>query len=271
MDKNDLPQPMILAEEKYSELIQILEKHDRLHVAFSGGIDSTLLLFAAIHALGISKVTAVNVVSTLNSRAVKDNLRQVVATNFNSNVQLKELKVDPLSWQEFVQNSHKRCYFCKKKMYSTILDSLAADGCVLADGTNVDDLGEERPGLLAIKELEVATPLVAAELNKSEIRYLAKERGLSNYSLPSNSCLATRIAGGQPVTEKSLRLIEQAEEQLEQLGFVGNRVRLIGDYVIIEVLENDVASVIDSPTRELIVDALYSLGFLNVSLSLKGR
>jgi len=271
MDKNDVPQSMILAEAKYSDLIQILGKYDRLHVAFSGGIDSTLLLFAAIQALGISKVTAVNVVSTLNSRAVKDNLRQVLTTNFDRDVQLKELEVAPLAWQEFVQNSHKRCYFCKRKMYEAILDSFTVADRVLADGTNIDDLMEERPGLLAIEELQVTTPLVLAGLNKSEIRYLAKERGLSNYSLPSNSCLATRIAQGQPITERSLRLIEQAEEQLEKLGFSGNRVKLVGDYVIVEVLENDVASVIDSPTRELLIDALYSFGFMNVSLSLKGR
>ncbi len=266
-----MPQPMTLAEEKYRELLQILGKYDRLHVAFSGGIDSTFLLFAAIQALGVSKVTAVNVVSTLNSSVVKENLRKVLTTNFDKNVQLVELEVVPLSWPEFVQNSHRRCYFCKKRMYSAILDSLATDDCILADGTNVDDLQEERPGLLAIEELQVTTPLVVAGLNKSEIRYLAKERGLSNYDLPSNSCLATRIAQGQQITENSLRLIEQAEEQMEQFGFIGNRVRLVGNYLIVEVLKKDVVAVIDSPTRELIVDALSSLGFSHVSLSLKGR
>ena len=145
-------------------------------------------------------------------------------------------------------------------------------GCkTLADGTNSDDQRDRRPGLRAISELQVITPLAEVGLTKSEVRRLAEKFGLSNYDLPSNSCLATRISHNIPITEKTLRVIELAEKFLHSHGFVGCRVRVQLFYTIVEVREKDLVAFVDLTNRTQVQSYFHSLQLAPVVLSLEGR
>ena len=263
---------MFADEAKYALLLQTLKKYTRIAVAFSGGVDSTFLLFAAINALGAKNVLPLYAATPLNSQTSKDESRQVFSINFPHIKKLNEVIVNPLVWQDIVTNDKNRCYYCKRGLYTVFQQIMAENGYeILADGTNCDDLGEIRPGLQAVRELQVATPLAAVGLNKSEIRRLAAHFRLSNCDLPSNSCLATRVPCDTPLTEKTLRTIEFAEDFLHNHGFLGCRVRIYPFHVTIEVLEKDIAALVAPSTKKLILSYFNTLQLGPVLLSLKGR
>lgn len=257
---------------KLNKLHELLQQYEKIAVAFSGGVDSTLLLHAAIHALGRERVIALYALSTLNSAAAIAGTRATFAGNFPRGAVLREVEVFPLSWQDFVMNTRQRCYFCKKRMYAALQGVMAAEGCfVLADGTNVDDLCEERPGLQAIGEMQVKTPLVEVGLTKTEIRRAAEKIGLSNFDLPANSCLATRIQQGKPIAEKTLRTIEMAERFLHTRGFQGCRVRVGDTSLVVEVREKDFAAFVEGGNRAAVQSYFQSLQMGPVMLGLAGR
>lgn len=259
-------------EEKYLKLKEILLNYKRVAIAFSGGIDSTFLLYAAVDTLGGAKVLAYNCTSVVNSTHSVDNMRRVFHTHFKGVLPLTEVSVSPLTWKEFVSNSDKRCYICKKQMYSLLLDELKKKDCfVLADGTNVDDLKTNRPGLRAIQELEVLTPLVDAGLTKQDIRALSRSKGLVNYDLASNSCLATRITQGVEITSHLLEVVENAETYLHRLGFKGCRVRVDGEAACVQIKKPDFAMFVEDDMRRSVISRFNSLGIKNVSLDLTTR
>lgn len=259
-------------ETKLGKLVALLQQYEKIAVAFSGGVDSTLMLHAAISALGQERVVALYALSTLNSAETIAGTRAVFSRNFPKEAVLREIEVFPLRWQEFVLNTWERCYVCKKQMYTALLASMDAEGCIiLADGTNVDDLQEERPGLKAIREMQVRTPLVDVGLTKKDIRKIAKSIGLSNFDLPSNSCLATRIQQDKPIDEKTLRIIESAENFLHERGFFGCRVRIGDTSLLIEVQEKDFAAFVESGNRAAVRSYFQALKIGPVMLSLAGR
>lgn len=263
---------MSAVSKKFEILQQNLVTYDELWVAFSGGIDSTFLLHSAIEALGEDRVTAVYIISSLCSTASVENARDVAKKNFSPNLNLLEIEVHPLEWEEFVKNDARRCYYCKKRMYTALLAEMKKHGAsYLADGTNLDDLGADRPGLLALEELNILTPLVEARLLKSEIRKLAQELGISNYGLFSNSCLATRIGTSEPIHSDSLRLVEEAEAVMIKLGYSGCRVRFVAERAIIEVRKEDLPAIFRNEMREKILRHMKDIGFTNISISLEGR
>jgi len=263
---------MQILENKYNDLLSILKKYERIAVAFSGGVDSTLLLYAAQTALGCKNVTGLYSLSNLNSEKSVQNTRQVFVENFPEELELKEIEFFPLMWKEFILNTEERCYFCKKRMYLTFQATMASDDFfILADGTNVNDLKERRPGLRALRELNVITPLVDAGLTKSEIRTLASKFSLSNHDLPSNSCLATRVAPGCVIDEKILNIIDSAERFLHDLGFSGCRVRPKDELTIVEVQNGQLNLFMKRNNRVQVQHYFQSLGLNNVVLSLKGR
>lgn len=262
----------VLPDVKFGKLVELFRQYEKIAVAFSGGIDSTLTLHAAITALGAEQVLAIYVLSTLNSATSIAGMRATFAGNFPAAAVLKEIEVTPLLWPEFVVNTEDRCYLCKKRMYSVLGEAMAAEGCsVLVDGTNLDDLLELRPGLKAIREMQVRTPLAEAGLTKQEIRLIAQKEGLANYALPSNSCLATRIQHGRPITEKSLRTIENAEYFLHERGFLGCRVRLRDAFFLIEVQEKDFAAFVEGSNRTAVNTYFQSLQAGPFMLNLTGR
>ncbi len=257
---------------QFSKLTEHFRQYEKLAVAFSGGVDSTLTLHAAMTALGIKRVIAFYALSTLNSASAIAVARTTFTTNFPASAVLREIAVAPLLWPEFVINTEDRCYLCKKRMYTLLGEAMAAEGfSILADGTNADDLQEQRPGLKAIRELQVKTPLAEVGLTKSEIRFIARNEGLSNFDLPSNSCLATRIEPGSTITEEGLRIIENAENFLHDRGFVGCRVRPRKDFILVEVQEKDLAAFIENGNREEVRAYFKRLQEGTVMLNLAGR
>ncbi len=230
------------------------------------------MLYAALTALGRENVVVFYARSQLNAAASLKECRKVYAGNFPHAAALQEIEVTPLSWPEFVANDQDRCYCCKKRMYMTLREAMAVAGCsVLADGTNSDDRQKRRPGLRAISELQVKTPLADVGLTKKEVRQLAEKFGLSNYNLPSNSCLATRIPENNPVTAKTLSAIESAEEFLNKNGFSGCRVRVQNSYTIVEVQEKDFEAFSDKSNRENVLSFFSALHLAPVVLNLVGR
>lgn len=259
-------------EEKNVQLQLILRGLKRVAVAYSGGIDSTFLLHSAVKALGSENVMAYTCVSEVNAEQSLVGMRDVFAKHFADRLDLHEVRLHPLMWKEFAVNDGNRCYFCKRRMYLALLDKVRKENYfVLVDGTNMDDLKKNRPGLRAIRELNVQTPLVEAGLTKQEIRLLARSSELVNAGLASNSCLATRIVQGVNITQSRMDVIENAEKYLHQLGFNGCRVKLSGNSARIELNRNDFVALVKNDVRVSVLRKFYDLGLPDVCLDLTAR
>jgi len=259
-------------EKKYKALSEALKNYQRVAVAFSGGVDSTLLLYTAREVLGKENVVALRGLSELVSLVERNSAEKVLTAMGVTAVERIEIVLHPLIWPEFTANTAERCYFCKRRMYNTFLVEMEKVGCTaLLDGTNVDDLKDKRPGLRAIHELSVKTPLLDAGLNKEDIRILARQFQLLSHDKPSNSCLATRLSQGIAVNEEGLRLVEKCEAFLLIRNFIGCRVRPKGNDVVLELTGKDMERLAMSPVRVEIIHFLQSVGFGRVLLDLKPR
>lgn len=263
---------MTSVEEKYLFLQRLLSSYPKMTIAFSGGVDSTFLLYAAMSAKGTEQVVAFHLSSPLQAACSERNCQEVLEKNFPATLRYRSLEMAPLDWPEVAANDARRCYYCKKRMFTAIREAMQTEGCLLlADGTNGDDIHSPRPGLQAIDELLVKSPLADAQLSKVEIRQLAKKFALSNHDLPSNSCLATRVAMGLPLTRQRLATIEMAEEYLENLGFSGCRVRFHPGAMEIEVQEKDMAAFIQPDIRQQVQKHFAKILPLPAMLRLVGR
>ncbi len=241
-------------------------------VAFSGGVDSTLLLYAAMEAIGRERVIVLRGVSELVSDLEKKNATMVLDELQFSQERRMEVELHPLIWSEFVANTPDRCYFCKKRMYQSfqrILEKL--DCLVLLDGSNVDDLKTLRPGFRAIHELGVQTPLLDAGLDKEDIRSLAFTYHLSNHDKPSNSCLATRLQEGVVINREGLERVEKCENFLLNRGFIGCRVKPEGKDIVLEVTGKDGERLLASSVRVEIIPFFKSVGFTRILVDLNPR
>ncbi len=255
------------AQQKLEYLKQYLADLGSAAVAFSSGVDSTFLLKIAHEVLG-DKVIAVTASSAsfpgreleeAKEFCKEEGIRQVV---FES----KELEMEGFS-----QNPPNRCYICKKQLLLRI-QSIAEENqmsCV-AEGSNVDDEGDYRPGMQAVAELGVKSPLREAGLTKEEIRLLSKRMGLASWEKPSFACLASRFPYGEPITAERLAMVGQAEELLLQLGFSQFRVRIHGSMARIEVLPEDFSRLIQEAIRNQITKQFQEYGFTYVSMDLTG-
>jgi uncharacterized protein len=223
---------------KSAHLQALLHSYGRVAVAYSGGVDSSLLLRVACVTLGPNRVTALHAISCLTPAPDQKKAEKRVVSQSGFGCAYRAVKLSPLRWPEFVANTEQRCYFCKKRMYG-ILQSELQDNEILLDGTNSDDLHADRPGLAAIREIFIQTPLAVAGLSKKEVRALAKELGVTNWNQPSNSCLATRIPVHQKITATLLKQIQKAELFLQKQGFPACRVKPANDTLTIQVPNND--------------------------------
>lgn len=257
---------------KYHSLVTLLAGYGRVAVAFSGGVDSTLLLYMALSTLGHDQVVVLRGLSELISKRERE----------GGDKTLDELGVPPerrivvtqhpLIWPEFVINAEDRCYYCKKRVYQSFRRVLEEkEYPILVDGSNVDDLKSHRPGFRAIHELDVKTPLLDAGLNKEEIRSLAKSHHLGTHDKPSNSCLATRLPAGSLIDKEGLDLVESCEEFLLNRDFIGCRVRPMLKDVVLELTEKDGERLLRSPVRVEIMHFFHSLGFVRVLVDLNPR
>lgn len=252
-------------EEKEKKLAVLLEKCMPLAVAFSGGVDSTYLLHEAVKA-GKEKVTAL----IMKTPSVPEReLDEAVTFCKSRGISFFVLPANPFSAAGFRENGRDRCYICKHFLFSALLEKAKEEGIpFVADGTNADDTKEFRPGLKALKELDIRSPLAEAGLTKKEIRELSEKEGLPTWNKPSFSCLATRFPYGEELTVEKLKRTEAAENLLADLGFTQRRVRVHGNLARIEVLPAEIPLLLER--RDMISSRLEELGFLYTTVDLKG-
>lgn len=252
--------------EKYNSLQKILKKLGKVVVAYSGGVDSTFLLKAAVETLGNEKVQAC--IAEGPSLPQRQYL-QAVETAKNIGVEVRTIQPNELADAAYAANKADRCFICKSHLYKILADIAREQkfGSVIC-GCNFDDRRDFRPGNKAAEIFGVRSPLMEAELTKEDIRNLSREMGLATADIPASPCLASRIAYGLEITGERLRQVEAAEEVMRGLGLVEFRVRHHDKLARIEVKQGDFKKVLANRAR--IVEKLQGLGFKYVTIDLQG-
>jgi len=263
-------------ETKAHRLKVILQGYERVAIAFSGGVDSTLLLKCALDTLGAGNIAVLFGKSELLKAAEIERAEHWLADNgYPHGIELESVILQPLVWKEFVNNPEDRCYRCKLRVYTSFRERMDKLGfAVLIDGTNIDDLKGKRAGLRAIHELGVKMPLVEAGLDKMDVRRLSRQLGLAVWDQPSSSCLATRIPAGTRITADLLQKIRAWEEGMEKYGFAGCRVRLDRgreDAVYVEIGGENFEALLNPVVRSAILRFFHNSGVKKVFLDLEGR
>lgn len=250
---------------KLKKLKTIIEKYKRPCIAFSGGVDSSLLLWTAVEVLG----DAVVPITVNGAMMPRSEFKEAADFAKAAGASQQIIDVDVFSVPEFVENNPKRCYYCKKNIFTQIKGLAQEKGCdVIFDGSNMDDLGDYRPGLQALEEMMVVSPFIEAEMTKADIRGISEHYGLKTAQKPAMACLATRIPTNEEITKRKLHLVEQGEECLKILGLKQYRLRCIGQLAKIECADTDFDIIMEN--RSELVDNLCAIGFKTVTLDLKG-
>lgn len=250
---------------KYENLLKILSGTGRAVVAFSGGVDSTFLLYTAKQALG-DKTLAVSISTPYTPAWELKEARKLAAL-----IGVKHLVLELPFPEELRNNPADHCYTCKKILFSKLLETAHSNNFRhVLDGTNVDDLSDYRPGLKALRELKILSPLTKAELTKDEIRLLSKKFDLSTWDKPSFACLLSRMPIDSLVKDADLKRVEAAEVFLMDIGFPAVRVRNHGDVARIEVPEDKVIEMIKANKKHCVEQKLKELGYCHVAVNISG-
>lgn len=250
---------------KLTDLKRKISEKENLLVAYSGGVDSSLLAKIARDVLGDKSLCVILDSETLARSELRyaEDLARFLGLNYEI------AKCPSLLIEEFVQNPHNRCYYCKKTSF-TMLKSMAAERGIacIADGMNLSDYDDYRPGIAACNEMGIWHPFVDAGISKEDIREIARNMGLPFWDKPSSACLSSRIPYGEKITVENLRMVELAEDFLKGLGLLQVRVRTHGKLARVELLGKDIEKALNS--RERISKELRSIGFLYVTIDLDG-
>lgn len=231
-------------------LQEFFAQNPRVALAFSGGVDSAYLLYAAVRSG--AQVRAYYVKTAFQPQFEYEDARKLA--DFLG-ADMVTIPVDILADETVASNPANRCYFCKQRIFGAILKAAKDDGFdLVVDGTNASDKADDRPGMRALRELSVRSPLRECGLTKQEIRRLSKEAGLFTHDKPAYACLATRIPTGMSITAKALERTERCEEYLMQLGFSGFRIRLLGDGAKLQMPASQLPKLMEQ--REAVVTEL---------------
>ena len=257
----------MILEAKLELLTELLTQYQSCVIAFSGGVDSSLLYKVAVDVLG-DRVLAVTADSETYPSHELEQAREL-ALKLNANFEV--IKTEELANPVFAQNPPNRCYYCKQELFGKLLAIAKAKGyAYVLDGANADDTADFRPGMQAARELGVKSPLKEAGLTKEDIRTLARQMGLANWDKPSFACLSSRFPYGHHITPRKLDQVAGAEVMLHNLGFRQFRVRHHGDIARIEVDLADLSRLVEESLRQKVVNGLKQLGFPYVTVDLAG-
>jgi uncharacterized protein len=253
-------------DEKYERLLTCIKNQGSAAVAFSGGVDSSFLCYAAKAALG-SKAIAVTIVSPMLPKSETECAADVARQVSIEHVLIEENEIDEV----VAANPKDRCYHCKKIEFGNIMQAAKERGiAAVLDGSNMDDLGDYRPGLKALEELHIVSPLREAGMTKADIRELSRRFGLPTWDKPAFACLASRIPYGETIDRQKLSRIEKAEDELRAFGFRQFRVRSHGNIARIEVAPDERKLFFDTAALNDISRKLKACGFVYVALELEG-
>lgn len=255
----------IETQNKLTDLKGYIKKLVKLAVAFSGGTDSSFLLYIAYQTLG-KDALALTVKSPYIAQWEIDE-----AVEFAKQNKIRH-KIIEVPFDEQIRNNPvNRCYICKHKVFDLLKKEASSEGFeFLADGTNFDDVSDFRPGLKALKELEIKSPLLDCKISKQEIREISKELNLPTWNKPAYACLLTRLPNDTEICFESLRRIEKAEKYLIDLGIKAVRVREHSNIARIETTENNISLLLNPEMRANIADTLKNIGYRYVCIDLEG-
>ena len=257
----------MLLQEKYDILKDNMRKRGSAAIAFSGGVDSTFLVKVAHEVLGDKMIAVTATSSTYPERELKE------AIKYAKDMGVKHLIIssEELDIEGFASNPTNRCYYCKKELFTKI-NAIAKENGVeyVFDGSNIDDEGDYRPGMQAARELEVVSPLKEAKLTKDDIRELSKDLGLPTWNKPAFACLSSRFPYGNEITAPKLKMVDEAEQFLLDMGIRQVRVRHHGEIARIEVAPEERVQFFDAEVMNTIGERFKEIGFTYVTLDILG-